>query len=243
MLNFFRRRDPAAAIIPPARDKIDLAGADLAIHDTCEHALSGATLILAQTEGGPFIIGWAAPWQRHITVYHTRTDEKSALRLYKSMARLDPPDTPSLCRDWQRNAVYAWEESTLDKTDTRLKPAEMQQVIRRISSDFNLAAAPTLSYEKPAAAVKNPGSYYAPHNRHISMGNRKLSHVLHEAAHALDMQENGNVWAAHGPSFVRTLLMLAEKYQPWHDPHELEKSARAAGLLIAPRSAMKFKPK
>jgi hypothetical protein len=203
------------------------------------HEISGATLVLAY-KNGAYGIGWAAPWQRRISAYHTRPDEKSARRLFEDMYENNPPATPSLCRDWQRNAVYAWEESTLDRTDTRMKPAEMEQVIRRIASDFNLAAAPTIEYRKPAGNAKNPASYYEHEREHIRMANRKLSHILHEAAHAIDMQKNGNVWAGHGPSFVRTLITLAERYQPWHDPAHLEKTARQAGLAVAPKSAMKF---
>jgi hypothetical protein len=138
-----------------------------------------------------------------------------------------------LCRDWQREKVYAWERDAIDKSSPRLPPAQMENVIRRISRDFNLAAAPTMDYAAPDEE-KGAYSFYLPSHDHIHMGHDELSAVIHEMAHAIDEKINGNSWAGHGPSYVRTLLMLAARYQYWLDPEALERSAKAAGLAIAP---------
>jgi hypothetical protein len=71
------------------------------------------------------------------------------------------------------------------------------------------------------------------------MGHKSLSAVIHELAHAIDMEVNGNIWSHHGPSFVRTLITLAARYQYWHDEDALEEKARAAGIAIAPKNMMK----
>jgi hypothetical protein len=74
------------------------------------------------------------------------------------------------------------------------------------------------------------------------MKHKELSAVIHEIAHAIDMQNNGNKWGSHGPSFVRTLITLAARYQYWHAPEALEEKARAMGIAIAPPHVVRTAP-
>lgn len=203
-----------------------------------DHELTGARLLLleagAQGRTRRYIVGWAGDWQRTMRTYRAYPSLDKARVYFNRKARQDPPYTSALCRDWQRNKVYRWEEDTLDKAELALDAGQMRNVIRRISTDFNLAAQPTLKLKNKEENY----SYYDGLKNEIGMGHRSLSALLHELAHAIDMQMNQNFWAGHGPSFMRTLIMLAAHYQYWQDEQELEDSARKAGIKIAPRDAV-----
>lgn len=201
-----------------------------------EHAPSGARLILARAktaDGTPcYAVGWAACWQKNMRAYRTYPNPGKARVYFNRTRHKDPPQNSALCRDWQRNKVYGWEEDTLDKTTLTLDETQMKNVIRKISADFNLAAQPALRLSGAARDY----SYYDAALDEIGMGHRTLSALLHELAHAIDMRANGNRWAGHGPGFMRTLITLAAQYQYWQDEKDLEDSARKAGLKIAPRA-------
>ena len=225
---------------PPAQARRRLDS--LTIFARTTHAVSGARLLLARDRAeGTYIVAWVAPWQRSITDYRTTGKLAEARALYHDMAQNDPPVTPSLTRDWQRNRLYAWEETALDAASPDIAPAQMQNIADRIARDFNLAAAPTVTYRAPRKG-DNPISYFYPGNNSIRMTHRQISAVIHEMAHAVDQKIYGNKWADHGPSFVRTLIMLAERYQFWLDPEKLEQSAKEAGLAVAPRNTAQRGP-
>lgn len=231
MFGIFKRPDPAWRT-PPRREKRSIYG--LWVSHEATHNITGAELILGHDDADDtLIVGWIAPWQRSIRDYHTPASFAEAHAIYKAMKKWGPPTTPALCRDWQRERLYAWERTAIDAASPKIGPDQMENITRRVSRDFNLAAAPSLAYTKPPKN-EGPVSSYYPGRHHIHMGHSELSAVLHELAHTVDDKINGNQWAGHGPSYVRTLLMLAERYQYWLDPVDLERSALAAGLMIAP---------
>ena len=239
MFSFSKRPDPAWRE-PPRGEKRPLDR--MMIEAQATHDISGASLYILRNEtDNGLLVCWTAPWQRSIREYHSPATMREARAMFKAMTEWGPPQTPSLCRDWQRDRLYAWESEAIDKASPRLPPAQMENVIRRISRDFNLAAAPTMDYAPPDAD-KGAYSFYLPSQEHIHMGHDELSAVIHEMAHAIDEKINGNNWAAHGPSYVRTLLMLAARYQYWLEPEALERSAKAAGLAIAPDTMPCRKP-
>lgn len=237
---FGHKTPPAEDSAPPpqARRRLD----SLHLFARTTHAVSGARLLLARDRtDGTYIVAWVAPWQRSITDYKKTDRLGEARALYHVMALQDPPVTPTLTRDWQRNRLYAWEEEAIDKASPDIAPALMQNIADRISRDFNLHAAPTVTHRDPRKGDA-PISYYYSNRNSIRMTHRQISAVIHEMAHAVDEQIYGNKWSAHGPSFVRTLIMLAERYQFWLDPEKLETSAKEAGLAIAPRNTAQRGP-
>jgi hypothetical protein len=206
-----------------------------------DHVFSGARLILARKahkDGAApsYIVAWVAPWQKSITEYDVFASAADARAAFAERKTKQPPATPSLTRDFQVSRVYKWEEENIDSTSVKITPEQMRRVVTRIAQDFNMAA-PKLTHREPRAR-KYITSHYHIDEHSIEMQHKNLSAVLHELAHAIDISVNGNKWAHHGPSFVRTLIRLADKYQFWHDPQELEESAKAAGILVAPESAV-----
>lgn len=218
---------------------------DLEIIDSHRHEISGAQFILARLKKSSpesFIIAWVAPWQKTIGDYTMHDKESSAGALFEIDRHITPPETPALTRDWQVTKVYDWENKTVCRADALLTKEAMEKAVRDISATFNLAAIPALDLRRHRL-TKTCGDWDGEGNRiRIREKTRekrwRLSHLLHEMAHAIDEKVNGNRWAAHGPSFVRTFLATVETYNKWHDIAELEQAAAAQRVMITPASAL-----
>lgn len=213
---------------------------DLEIVAERRHDLSGARLILAREKAAPgeaFVTAWVAPWQRTIRDYVRHGSEAGATADFDRKKEIEPPVTPALTRDWQQGAVYDWENRTINRHDSALSPEHMDKIAAKVAEEFNLAAAPTVDARSKRLQWL---ADYDDDKHHIRVhnGQWRLSYVLHELAHAVDSKVNGNKWADHGPSFVRTLLMIVERYKYWHDADDLEKSAEEDGIMIAPAEAL-----
>lgn len=226
---------------------------DINVLDEYRHELSGARLVLAETkkphrdksgtERSPcYVLAWVAPWQKTLRSYILFYSKGAAEKTFRKSSKKAPPGNSQLCRDWQVSKVYDWEEEFIDKGSPELTPKQMERVVRRISSDFNMVA-PKIKYKEPGPEDEDQISFYYEHLHSILMQHNKLSAVIHEVAHAIDMKLNGNSWAHHGPSFVRTLIYLAARYQYWHSPRQLEKQAEKAGIMITPRRALPNLPR
>lgn len=174
---------------------------------------------------------WVAPWQRTISNYTLHKTQENATAWFEMEKDEDPPLTPAMKRDWQRSLVYGWEDKTIRHHDSTLSRDHMNKIAERVSADFNLASVPTISARKERHRFL---ADYDGEKNHIRVhGQWRLSYILHELAHAIDEKINGNHWADHGPSFMRTLLIVVEKYKYWHDAQNLEGLAVKDGILIA----------
>jgi hypothetical protein len=236
-----------------SHDYIDKVNIDFDIHclKTFEHGVSGAKLYLAEPfsdikdnkgkiRKNSYVVLWAAPWQKNVRDYEVYSSKEKAQDAFNKHKKKGPPLTSALQRDFQVSKVYGWEAETLHKRSPKLTPEQMHQVVKKISNDFNIVA-PKVRYKKPNPNHEYPASYY--HLNQILMQHKELSFVIHEVAHAIDHKLNKNEWSDHGPSFVRTLIRLAERYQYWHNPKELEESATRAGIKIAPDKSLPKLPK
>lgn len=209
---------------------------DLEIVQSHTHTLSGAKLILGRKkDDGRFVLGWIAPWQKIIKDYALIDNEAVALQRFKNRAARKPPATPALRRDFQLAKVYEWERKFIDRhSPSNMTEDQMARIVQKVSGDFNMRA-PRLEYEKKG---QYSTSLYHPTPHKISMSVAKLTWVLHETGHSVDMRVNGNVngqkWSHHGPSFVRTIIRLADRYQVWQDPVKLEEEAIKMGILVTP---------
>ena len=218
------------------------------------HPISGAKLLMGHmhkpvttangtTYDAPFVVAWVPPGRVNITQFSLYKHASVALKGYtrlRSHAHGPGPHS-AFARDFQCATVYAWEARILDRGTPQLDDEAIENMIWRVADDFNMAAPAVKVDINPK--LKHPSSFYVPDKHRIRMRDRGLSHVLHEVAHAIDMTINDNQWSAHGPSFVRTLLVLAERYQGF-DQAMLEKSARRAGIQIADLSDLKnLKPR
>lgn len=213
---------------------------DLEILADHRHEISGAQLVLARLKNSKeerFVTAWIAPWQRTVRDFVIHDGEAVASADFDLKAQADPPVTPDLKRDWQKNAVYGWEGKTIRRHDSPLSRDHLQKIVERVANEFNLVSAPTINARSKhmqwLADYDDKKNHIRIHN-----GQWRLSFVLHELAHAVDTKINNNRWADHSPSFMRTLLMVVEKYKYWHNIAELEQTANKAGIMIAPVTAL-----
>lgn len=233
---------------------------DITLHRQRRHGISGARLIMgefnkastgAKAAGAKndYVVAWVAPWQKNIRTYMTLKDREYAQLAFKLCAGRKPPPIPELRRDYQRRAVYKWEARAIDPyCPDSLTVSQMERVIKKVSDDYNLPP-PALVFNELPEEVQEDELYiyenrYYEHDHEIYIEANTLSFLLHELAHMVDVKINRNHWADHGPSFVRTLITLAGRYQYWLDESELADSAREAGLYVAPpRRALNPPPK
>jgi|GEM_PF-5705621 len=219
---------------------------NLTILDSYRHELSGARLILACNEEHDeslFIIAWVAPWQKTIKNYNSFKSELAALTAFSRDKATQPPITTEIARDWQHSKVSNWEQKFVDKNDAKLSIQQIENVIRLISKDFNLPHEIKLQHSKN---LKANIATYDHKIRTITFGNiSRLGDILHEMSHCIDADINGNNqgnWSDHGPSFMRTYLVLLDKYKHWDTLKYLENSARKAGVRIAAASSLPHLP-
>ena len=229
----------AKNISQPKDHRLHLAN-DLEILADRRHEISGARLILARlknSEDERFVTAWVAPWQKTVRDFIRHDSEAAAGADFNLKTNDDPPVTTDLKRDWQKNAVYGWEEKTIRRHDSSLSRDHLQNIVERVAKEFNLASAPTINARNKRlqwlADYDDKKNHIRIHN-----GQWRLSFVLHELAHAVDAKINSNRWADHSPSFMRTLLLVVEKYKYWHNIEELEHAADKAGIMIAPTAAL-----
>lgn len=193
-----------------------------ALNDRCRGAHPGAK---------SYVVFWAAPWQKTIRQYKAFPTLIGAKRCFSALANVPPPVSPALRHDFQRAKVYAWEWKFIhNHSPSNMGETQLTRIIQRISDDFNMQA-PSVNILRKT----HPRTYsaYFPQNHAIDLVSRRFTHAVHEAGHGVDMIINENQWSDHGPSFVRTIIRLADRYQIWQDPVELEEEARKMGILIA----------
>ncbi|MCD8498398.1 MAG: hypothetical protein LRZ85_10245 [Alphaproteobacteria bacterium] len=186
----------------------------------------------------PYVVFWVAPWQKTISEYKAFVTQEAAKRYFSRHKKKPPPVTPTLRRDFQQNLVYLWEEKFIDAhSPNDMTEEQMERIVQRVSDDFNMEA-PGIAYKKPNPRHKYAASTYDPTPHAILMKRKKLTWVLHEVGHGVDHKINENQWSDHGPSFVRTIIRLADRYQVWQDPEKLEEEAKKMGILVADDDAL-----
>jgi hypothetical protein len=216
---------------PAPKLRLDRDVTVLKMHD---HAMTGTRLYLVQAarpSRKAWAVCWLAPWQKTLPQNCEWVTFNTAQAAFEKNAAKPPPKIPSLTKDWQREAFYRWETAHLLKGSAILTEDQIKTVVARVSHDFNMAA-PSIRFSNTSPDNKTLG-YYQFNKHHIQMYNNRLHYVLHELSHALDFKINGNHLADHGPSFVRTAMILSARYA-FQKMEAMEQSAKDMNLHVAP---------
>lgn len=202
------------------------------------HQISGATAFLGarQSTEYPFVVGWHAYWQKQTTCYDLFPDEGAAQAAYKKLYRRAPPLHPDLTFDRQKQKVYNWQDKYISRGTQRMNLERMRNAVNRLCDDFNMVA-PDIAHEK-GIPVSQATSWYDTEFHEILMQHNHFYLVLHEFGHALDTHLVGNKWSGHGPSFVRVMSFLAERYH-YETSHKLDAAAKNMGIEIGPKSLLR----
>lgn len=232
-----------------SRGKLSLEQ-DLKILYEYTHPISAARLIMAETnakygndkdKSPRYILAWVGAEQDDVEIYRYFKDKKKAFNQYTATAQKPPPTREDILHDWQQQRVYDWEETQFGHMLSNLGAEQMQRAADKIAEDFNIDRI-KISQEKPHGNSHFTYNYYYPGDHSITLEDKHIETLFHEVAHAIDGKANHNKWADHGPSFVRTLITVMDKYL-FFDPDKLEASAKEAGLHVAPRDALPGLPK
>lgn len=205
---------------------------------------SGARLVCAEIpafyagqaglKSGPvFLVGWIPPWRGCVVQGRAAQTLSTAMKYFNAEKKTGrPPAHDDFQRDWQRSRTYRWEEANTDRNSLKLDFNLMAMVTGSVTRDFGLPPV-LLHYVEPRPGADSY-SYYFHADHRIEMRDKRYSALLHELAHAIDYRLNGNTSTVyHGPSFLRTLLCVAQLYRGFDIP-AMETTLAAAGLKIAP---------
>jgi len=232
-----------------SRGKLNLEQ-DLNILYQYDHAVSGAKLIMAETKAvygagedkSPrYILAWVGAEAEDVEIYRYFKDKKKAFSQYSLSTAKQPPVREDINHDWQQQRVYDWEEEQFGEIASRMDPETMQRAANRIADEFNIEAM-DISFKKAHGNSNFEMNYYYFGNHTVTLQSNDIETLLHEISHAIDHKANHNKWAHHGPSFVRTLITLLDKYL-FLDPDKLTKSAEEAGITVAERRDLPNLPK
>lgn len=179
-----------------------------------------AYLVLGRLSGSfGYFFAWESRHKKGFVDGVSFKGEKEARKYFDSMVE-DPrySDHPWIEKDWQVEAVYAWEAEYLDAFSKFLSEAEVTDLMRRIARDYRISLEDLVWGEEETDAQNGVES--------ISF--------LHEMAHHVhDRNEGGDVPVLHAPGFVRCAMELYHRYAGI-DPGFLAQSAAAKNILGDP---------
>ncbi len=230
------------------KDKLVIAGYKY-------HAPSGCTFIIAHAPGkvrfnkagvkkpeyikDGYIVAWVAPEGRQIRKYNAFDSYHYAHAHFMQFKDNDPPPKLPYIRDFQQQKVYDWENKNIKGSGARLSKRKAEAFVKTISEEFNLQA-PGLNFRQDSSDeycyFKTEKHEIGGHAQFLNMG-----FLVHECAHMVDTYA-GNVNVTHGPSFVKNLIDLADKYIKGNEKEKLLKSAKEAGLLGLPEEIHYVEP-
>lgn len=160
---------------------------------------------------GDFVVGWHSRSKllgNHLREPHRFLDEASAARHFLRVIREgELPASPTLYRDWQKQAVYKWEQTFCEPHGVRLDKAQGEAIIRKVSRDYGIAP------PKLVMRPENSHSEFNSDSNQIAFGHRDSITLLHELGHAVTAPlHEGNDMAYHGPIFVWKAIELYHRY-------------------------------
>ncbi len=158
-----------------------------------------------------YVVAWRSRHRDQFAVCHYFTDSHSAEQYFNDVVYdEDRPDHPLLQKDWQKKAVYDWEQKTLIPHSRKINEKQARVLLQKVSRECGMKS-PRLVWDKPAE-----GSSYDIDDHVIHFGHRDNISLLHEMAHVLykhDLDESEtDIPTTHSPGFVWTAIELYHRY-------------------------------
>lgn len=185
-----------------------------------------AYLLLGRTRGIPeHFVAWQSRHRKNI-VDGTCFDTGAAARQHfeRMIEDQERSEHPQIEKDWQQDAVYAWEEEFIFPLCRTLAKHEVQALTRRIARDYKISVGELVWGEE----------YDEEDGIALYRGDIDDISFLHEMAHHIhDHRQNGDIPAAHSPGFVAVAIELYHRYAGI-DRNRLIESAAAKNILGDP---------
>lgn len=186
---------------------------------------SDAYLLLGRINDSGYFVAWRS---RHGKKLVDGTEFNGAGDARKHFERMieegERSEHPSIEKDWQQEAVYAWEEKFLFPQARTIDEAEVAALTRQISRHYKI----------PVSELVWGEDYEEEEGVELYRGDIDIISFLHEMAHHVhDHLQKGDVPALHGPGFVMTAIELYHRYAGI-DIRHLTESAAAKNILGDP---------
>lgn len=210
-------------------------GVHLPLFQEHTHPLSGARLVTGKIGKKPYpvqgryAVGWIAPDESILCFYRNVETERKARNVFARCREEGPPVHSRFFCDSQANDVYRWQDD-FQFLSRPLDLDEMKKVTGALAAIFNMKA-PEVSY-RPDARKQYKAEAILDKSE-IRMYHPHLSTLIHEFAHLLNDQVNGDKWVWHGPGFMRTFLSVLSLFPDIAGGQDIERLARNKNIRIA----------
>lgn len=169
--------------------------------------LDGYLMLGKVRDTGEFFVAWKSRHKENLVDGKSFETEAAAAEYYKKL--LDDGDLTarrSLTKDFQKQAVYDWEDDSLLPRGAKITEKEARALIRKIAHDYDVPV-PDLEWEE----FTNVSGY---DDDTIYMGARDNISLLHEMAHHLHEYKviGDDELPPHSPGFVAIALALYHRY-------------------------------
>jgi hypothetical protein len=185
-----------------------------------------ASLVLGRVrDRQQFIVAWKSRHKDSFVSAKSFVDEAAAREYFNEIVTDAHPFIPeSLTRDFQKKAVYDWEDNDLLPRSRLVTEKDARTLIRKIAHDYKVPV-PDLEWEE----FTNVSGY---DDDTIYMGARDNISLLHEMAHHIHeykaIADDG--LAPHSPGFVAFAIQLYHRYGNI-DLQYLQKTAAVKDIL------------
>lgn len=175
--------------------------------------------------GGSYAVAWESrhrPGLVDCEIFESKTGAE--VRFDAIIANAEQSDDPVFEKDFQKQAVYDWEDEDLMPFGKKIDEGEARVLLRRVAQDCKVPV-PDLQWEP----FTNTSEY---DDGMIWFGARDNISLLHEMAHHIREQHDGedSGLAPHAPAFVGVAGELYRRYAGI-DENLLKSSAEQRNLL------------
>lgn len=155
-----------------------------------------------------YIVAWHSRHHKTLVDCHYFTGRKTAASYYKKIRHEDhETEHKSLKKDWQKRAVYDWEDDFLIPHARKLNQEQARALIRKVCRDRGIKT-PRMVWKKA-----NTGSEYDIDENVIYFGHRDEISLLHELTHAFyALEVDDNLVTDHSPGFIHRAIELYSAY-------------------------------
>lgn len=196
-----------------------------------------ALFVLGRAAGGGYFTAWQSR-HRDDLVHGVSFPDRASARAHFEDAVIagERSNHRYFRRDWQKLAVYAWEQEHIGPRSKMIDMAAAKALVKEVCADYDVPL-PRLRWE-----ADGQPDYYDPDSRELFFGSHNDGCLLHELAHHIhtirheELDDDNEDMPPHSPAFVYYAIALYDRYAGI-DMNGLIESAAARNILGPPEAA------